>query len=73
MDATGKYGDMLDVCRQRSKNLNPLHRNEFTQVVEANLGTAASDNLAHWFAGLHRGHLRFDLLGDAKPLEQLTR
>src|SRR5262249_28817573 len=69
MDPTGKHGDMLNVRRQRAKNLNPLHGNEFTQLVEADFGIAASDHLAHWFAGLHRGQLRFDLLGDTKFLE----
>src|SRR5262249_17175010 len=68
-DPTGKHGDMLNVRRQRAKNLNPLHGNEFTQLVEADFGIAASDHLAHWLAGLHRGQLRFDLLGDTKFLE----
>src|SRR6478752_9048009 len=69
VQATGKHSNTLDVARQRPKNLDALHGNEFTQLVEADLGLAASDHIAHWFAGLHGGQLCFNLLGDAKLLE----
>ena len=69
MNATRIYGDVLDLCRQRSKNLDALHGNELTHLVESDLGLAARDHFTYRFTRLHRGSFRFDLVGDAELLK----
>src|SRR5260370_41632213 len=69
VNAARIYGDVLDLCWQRSKNLDALHANELTHLVESDLGVAASAHLSYRFDALHRGRFRFDLVRDAVLLE----
>jgi hypothetical protein len=56
---------MLDVCRQRSKNLDALNGNEFAQLVKADFGLTASDHVARWSPGFMVAN--FDLTCSEMP------
>src|SRR5262245_2057186 len=70
MDAACEHGDLLDVRRQRSDEVDAGDRQQLAHLLEADLGVAARDDLADRDAGCADFDLVLDLIGDAHALEQ---
>ena len=66
----GEHRHQLHLGRQRANHLDALHRQEFADLLERDLGFAARQRLADRAMGRVLG-LGRDLIGDAELLEQL--
>src|SRR5215207_6742725 len=69
VQAGREHGDLLDVGRQRTDEVDALHRQYLADLLETDLGLAAGNHLADRLARLYAGDLRFDLIGNTHALE----
>ena len=69
--AGGIGGGVLDFLRQRADQRHAFHRHDLADLVDAEFGFAADDEIGDMAALLELG-LRLDLVGDAELHQQLV-